>query len=304
MPDHLTFLIGTLAIAGIPPLAGFFQGRDPGQGFEGGERQDRSVGWIGLVFTAGHDRLLHVPHVFMTFHGELPRHRGAARPPARVAAGDDRAAVGAGGLSPRSAVDRHSAPRHIPTGTWFDRFLSPVIVDIEPRHGGSHAEHHAEPPGRSSMALMALSVAVAPDRHLCPALWRQQGLADPGRRWAERFPALQPRAVEQVLGRRDLRRHGRQGAWGQGRRLLHRFDVRVIDGRSTCTARVNLTVGSSLISGFFDKGRGRPGQPDRLVLHVAELAFRVGCRPVWSRSTPGAGARGVRPGVPYIVVLV
>ena len=76
--------IATLAIAGIPPLAGFFS-KDAilAGAFEHGRL--RSLFGVGL-FTAGLTAFYMFRLVSLTFFGQLPRHARAGAPPPRVAA--------------------------------------------------------------------------------------------------------------------------------------------------------------------------------------------------------------------------
>ena len=81
---HWTMLIGTIAIAGIPPLAGFFSKDEIlGEAFKNGFVWVWAIG----VVVAGHDRVLHVAAHGQDVLRRVPRGpaRRAAHP--RVAAG-------------------------------------------------------------------------------------------------------------------------------------------------------------------------------------------------------------------------
>ena len=103
---HATMLVGCIAIAGIPPLAGFFSKDEIlWSAFK--------VGGYGRVVWAhgrggrGDDGLLHVPPLLDDLRRQLPRHRRPGAPPARVAEDDDRAAAGAGGRLDRGRLRGH-----------------------------------------------------------------------------------------------------------------------------------------------------------------------------------------------------
>ena len=71
---YWTFLIGGLAIAGIPPLAGFFSKDEILAA--AAVREQWALCAVGLV-TAGIDRLLHVPRLLPDLPRQLPRHARA-----------------------------------------------------------------------------------------------------------------------------------------------------------------------------------------------------------------------------------
>ena len=86
---YWTMLIGSLAIAGIPPLAGFFSKDEIlGEAFRNGF----IVVWAIGIVVADDDRLLHVPADGHDVLGPEPRRPGDRAEDPRVAAVDDRAA--------------------------------------------------------------------------------------------------------------------------------------------------------------------------------------------------------------------
>ena len=129
---------------------------------------------------------------------------------------------------------------------WIGGFLAPVAEAV----GQHHEVHHASV--ALELALMAVSVAVA-----LLGIWLawktyggEQGLAG-GRRWAQRFPALHRTLnnkywVDELYDATVVR-----GTWASARGLF-RFDAAFIDGFLVHGTR-NTTVGSSFLSGFFDK---------------------------------------------------
>ena len=82
---HKTMLVGCIAIAGIPPLAGFFSKDEIlWSAFKVGG-YGRFV-WMLGVPGRGHDRLLHVPALPHDVQRQVPGHARAGAPRPRVAA--------------------------------------------------------------------------------------------------------------------------------------------------------------------------------------------------------------------------
>jgi NADH-quinone oxidoreductase subunit L len=128
---------------------------------------------------------------------------------------------------------------------WIGRYLAPVVAEV-----GEHGEaHHASV--SLELALMALSVAVAGVGIWLA--WRtygsDRGLAG-GESWAERYPAVHRLLVNKYWVDEIYDATVVKGTWAMTR-ILNRFDAGVIDGAVNGTR--NATVGSSLLSGFFDK---------------------------------------------------
>jgi NADH-quinone oxidoreductase subunit L len=237
-----TFLVATVAIAGIPPLAGFFSKDEILAGaFAGGHY----VLWgIGLL-TAGLTACYMWRLLTLVFWGEF---RGTAE--ARAHAHE----------SPRVmtvpllllAVGAVTAGWiGIPSGmtfgkdlNWLHHWLAPVV---RPLGGG-------EAPGLShgvEWVLIVASVAVAVLGILVArSLWGRRGVAADDA-FAARLPGVQRTLankywVDELYDATVVR-----GTWGLAA-LLHRFDARIIDGLLVNGTR-HLTVGIALLSGFFDK---------------------------------------------------
>jgi NADH-quinone oxidoreductase subunit L len=183
---YWTFLVGTLAISGIPPLAGFFS-KDEILAAAAGEGQ-----WllyaVGLL-TAGLTACYMFRAVFLTFHGrfrgtEEQHHHLHESPPVMtvplviLAVGS--AVVGFLGI-PAVFPELFGVHR---SWNWIDRFLEPSYWEVttaEAHHLGVGAE----------LGFTALSVLIAATG--IGLAWRfyggDKGLEE-GRRMAGRFPGL------------------------------------------------------------------------------------------------------------------
>jgi NADH-quinone oxidoreductase subunit L len=236
-----TFLVGTLAIAGVPLFAGFFS-KDQILAAAFGTNQ---VLWIVGLVTAGLTACYMFRLFFMTFHGEFrgteeqQEHlhespRVMTLPLVILAVG----AVISGwvGLPRLGDWDWN----------WFGHFLEPVTHAV-----GGHGEAHHASLGLE-LLLMALSVAVA-------ALgiwiaWRvyggPRGVAG-GESWAARYPAVHRVLVNKYYVDELYEVTVVRGTWATARNLF-RFDAGFIDGFLVNGSR-NVTVATSFLSGFFDK---------------------------------------------------
>ena len=156
---YRTFLIGTIAIAGIPPLAGFFSKDEIlASTFAGGH----FVLWAVGLLTAGLTACYMFRVVYLTFHGKFRGTRDQEHhlhespksmtvPLIILAVG----AVAAGWIG-------------IPAGMWelagtedrnlFHHFLSPVIATIPGEGGTGHALSHT---AEISLILASIGIALA-----------------------------------------------------------------------------------------------------------------------------------------------
>ena len=253
---YWTFWVATIAIAGIPPLAGFVS-KDAilAKAFEAGYTDLNGHGAIyfalwalalgGAALTAFYMFRL----VYMTFEGsfrggEEAEHHLHESPwtmtlPLQILAGLSIV----GGL----LIGFPGILFHKPELNFIDRFLGPLVLD--PAHG--HGEHggHAVSLGLE-WALVALSVAVAVGGILVA---RRFYKADPEwsipKRLAERFSfayrlLLNKYWVDELYDATVI-----SGTIGLAR-LLWDVDARVVDGAVNGTRHA--TVASSFLSGVFD----------------------------------------------------
>ena len=234
---YWTFLIGALAIAGVPRLAGFFSKDEIlFRTFASGHTLLWVVGLLTSLLTAIYMFRL----VFLAFHGErapMPADAGAPRThephahdghgaPARRAAGD-----GVRAHRARDRIDRRRL-RRAAGGRSAARSVR-ALPRAELRRARSPAREPAVEPSlpkrqRLELTLMGVSTAVGARRH------RHRGVSSSCKNRARRRPAGRavrrppPRAAEQVLRRRDLRRRRRAADPDRRRRtgLWKGVDVR------------------------------------------------------------------------------
>jgi NADH-quinone oxidoreductase subunit L len=180
---HLTMLIATIAIAGIPPLAGFFSKDEILANAFGHHR----LIWILGVITAGMTAFYMFRLYYMTFSGS---YRGAhAEPAGRDAHAADRHGSAHGDAHGHGDDHGHGHASHDPhespvsmtgvlailallaiVGGWvgwpaaiggshptlFQRWLAPVLLPID-----GHAFHFHEASHATEWILMAVSIGVA-----------------------------------------------------------------------------------------------------------------------------------------------
>ena len=237
---YKTFLIGAVAIAGIPPLAGFFS-KD--QILASVFFSSRSIWWVGLI-TAGLTACYMFRVVLLTFHGEF---RGSDEQRSQLHESPSVMTIPLWILAIGTIFTGFlGLPVFVPrVGDWIGRFLSPVIAHVTEDHG-----HHASV--SAEVALMVISVAVAGVGIWIA--WRtfggDQGLAG-GERYAGRFPAIHRLLVGKYWVDELYDATVVRGTWSAAGGLF-RFDSAVIDGFFVNGTR-HLTVAISLLSGFFDK---------------------------------------------------
>ena len=238
---YWTFLVGTLALAGVPGLAGFFSKDQILAAAFGGHK----VLWVVGLLTAGLTACYMFRLLLMTFHGEFRgsddqlHHLHESGPamlwPLRILA-LGALLIGYVGLPRMGTWDKN----------WFGHFLEPVVADIG-HHGTAH---HASV--FQELVLMGLSVAVAGAGIYLA--WRFYGgtqALSAGERFAARFPALHQVLLNKYYVDEFYDATVVQGTWSTARRLF-RFDASFIDGFIVHGFR-NVTVAMSFLSGFFDK---------------------------------------------------
>jgi NADH-quinone oxidoreductase subunit L len=185
---YRTFLIATIAIAGIPPLAGFFSKDEILAGaFEGGHY----ILWTVGLLTAGLTACYMFRAVFLTFYGKFrgthEQEHHLHESPAVMTVPLIVLAVGAVvsgwlGLPGKALGNEHL--------NWIHHFLDPVIAKL-PAHEAEAAAEHGMSVGLE-WGLMLVSVAVAIAGILIARrLWGGERGLQGDEAFAARFPAIQ-----------------------------------------------------------------------------------------------------------------
>jgi len=240
---YWTFLIATLAISGIPPLAGFFS-KD--QILSSAFPAHKVLWGVGLA-TAGLTALYMFRAVYLTFHGTF---RGTEEQAAHVHESPAVMTVPLVVLAIGAVAAGWVGLPKLGGWDWnlIERWLGPGY-----RHVAKGAAHAAEHAGVGLEAgLMGLSVAVALAG--VAIAWRVYGGTrgvEGGAAWAHRFPRLHRMLENKYWVDEAYDATVVRGTWGLAR-LCRGFDGRVIDGLGVHGAR-NLTLLASYVSGFFDK---------------------------------------------------
>jgi NADH-quinone oxidoreductase subunit L len=182
---YWTYLIGALAIAGVPGLAGFFSKDEI---LHAAAADGQWVLWAVGLITAGLTAFYMFRSVFLTFHGKFrgtheQEHHLHESPPVMtiplwiLAVG----AVFAGYVGIPKLL---SAGRDI---NWFHHFLEPVILALPQGHEAG--EHNLGTGLEFALLVITIAVALA-GIFLARAFYGgDRGLAK-GREFAQRFPAV------------------------------------------------------------------------------------------------------------------
>jgi NADH-quinone oxidoreductase subunit L len=237
---YRTFWIGTVAIAGIPPLAGFFS-KDAILAAAWGANK---ILWgVGLL-TAGLTACYMFRAVYLTFEGEF---RGTAEQKAHLHESPRVMTVPLMILAVGSVFVGLLGIPKLGQLDWnvFGRFLEPVIAKVGHEAHGHHASVSTE------LILMAISVAVAVAGILIARrIYKRRGL-EGGEAWAKRSPAVHQLLLNKYYVDEIYDATAVKGTWGAAR-WLFKFDAGFIDGFLVMGSR-HITVATALISGFFDK---------------------------------------------------
>jgi NADH-quinone oxidoreductase subunit L len=258
---YWTFLVATVAIAGIPPLAGFVS-KDAilAKVFEAGYTDLNSVGgiyyvlWALALGGAGLTAFYMFRLVFMTFFGSF---RGGEEAEHHLHESPWTMTLPLQILGVLSIIGGFIGfPGHLfgkPELNKIEHFLEPIVLPLhEAGHGAAeHAEHaaHHVPLG-IEFGLIFLSLAVAGfGIWLAYRFYMGSEAYQRPQRLAERFPFLYKLLLNKYWVD-ELYDATIVGGTKKLADLLWEGDARVVDGAVNGTRHV--TVGSSFLSGIFD----------------------------------------------------
>jgi len=232
---YLVFLVGALAISGLPGLSGFFSKDEIlASAFASGNHLVWGLGLAGAAMTAFYMFRL----IFLTFFGEermAPEvgHHIHESPPVML--------VPLQILALLAVVGGYvGLPHLLGGGAWFGRFLEPST--------GAHESHLA---AGTEVLLMAVSVAAAVVAIFAAWTIYVKRSGEPARRFAERFRALY-RTVSRKYYVDEAYNRIFVGGVLVAARVADWIDRRVIDGLVDGAAA--LARGVSRLSIFFDEG--------------------------------------------------
>ncbi len=242
---HATFLIGTIAIAGIPPLAGFFSKDEI---LAGVFKEHHYILWgVGLL-TAGLTAFYMFRLVNLTFNGEF---RGTAEERNHLHESPPSMTMPLIVLAVGSCL---AGLIGIPAGMTFNKvdlnafhhFLEPVLAHLPDAGHGGHLSLGVE------WFLIGISVLVAVGgiAYSFKVYGGGRGTTE-GEKWAARMPGVHNTLVNKYYVDEAYDATVVKGTWGLAH-LLFKFDSKVIDGFFVNGSR-HFTVALGLVSAFFDK---------------------------------------------------
>ncbi|HSE63558.1 MAG TPA: NADH-quinone oxidoreductase subunit L, partial [Thermoanaerobaculia bacterium] len=244
---YVTFLIATLAIAGVPLLAGFFS-KDAilAAVFEARFPQAPWLPrllWSAALFTAGLTAFYMFRLVSLAFYG---RFRGTPEQEAHVHESPKSMTVPLVILAFLSIVGGWIGIPILHGGNRIGAFLSPVIPALAGEHA---AEHH--PAVSLEIALMAASVGAAMVGLLLAWLWYAKGEGRIPATIAARFPRLDRLVANKYSVDEFYDAVFVEGLAKGGGRFLWEVDATVVDLIPNGTAAA--TRGASWLTNLFDK---------------------------------------------------
>jgi NADH-quinone oxidoreductase subunit L len=245
---YRTFLVATLAIAGVPLLAGFFS-KDAilAAVFEAhlpsGPVWLPRLLWLAAIFTAGLTAFYMFRLLSLTFWGV---YRGPAESEKTVHESPRSMTIPLVVLAFLSVAGGYVGIPILPGGDRIGEFLSPILLPL----AGSHGEAHAAPVSLEWL-LMGASVAVATAGILIAIRWYGQGAAETPKRLAEAWPGVYRAVTNKYYVDEFYDRVFVEGFAKGGGRLLWDFDATVVDGAVNGVRHA--TIAASWLSSLFDQ---------------------------------------------------
>ncbi|MGH9399018.1 MAG: NADH-quinone oxidoreductase subunit L [Thermoanaerobaculia bacterium] len=242
-----TFLVATLAIAGVPLLAGFFS-KDAilaavfGAHFEAAPWLGKAL-WAAALFTAGLTAFYMFRLVSMTFLGTF---RGTAEEAARIHESPRTMTVPLVVLAALSVVGGYVGVPLVHGGDKIGEFLSPILLPLS----GRTAEA-LRGPVALELGLMGASVAVAGAGLLLAFFWYARGGGAVPAALAARYPGVYRAVSNKYFVDELYEAVFVEGLAKGGGRLLWDFDATVVDGAVNGLRHV--TVAFSWVASFFDQ---------------------------------------------------
>ena len=244
---YATFLVATLAIAGVPLLAGFFS-KDAilAAVFESRFPQAPwlpKLLWSAALFTAGLTAFYMFRLVSLAFFG---RYRGSPEQESHIHESPPSMTIPLVVLAFLSVVGGWIGIPIVHGGNRIGEFLAPVMPPL----AGEHAVAH-HPSVSLEVALMAASVLAAAVGLLLAWIWYAKGEGRVPARLAESFPRLYRLIVDKYRVDEVYDALFVEGVGKGGGRFLWEVDATVVDLIPNGTAA--LTRGAGWLSHLFDK---------------------------------------------------
>jgi len=246
---YKTFLIATLAISGVPLLAGFFS-KDAilAAAFEAEFPRAPWLGhvlWAAALLTAGLTAFYMFRLVALTFWGTF---RGTKEQEAHIHESPSSMTVPLIILAGLSVVGGYVGIPLVRGGDHIGEFLKPILLPLS--NAGLHRAA-AEASTSMELLLMAASVAVATGGILLAFFWYAQGHGATPARIAARFPGVYRAVVNKYYVDEIYGAVFVEGLAKGGGRLLWDFDATVVDGAVNGARHV--TIGLSWAASLFDQ---------------------------------------------------
>jgi NADH-quinone oxidoreductase subunit L len=257
---YRTFLVATLAIAGVPLLAGFFS-KDAilaavfEAHFERAPWLGRTL-WAAALFTAGLTAFYMFRLVSLTFWGTF---RGTREQEAHIHESPPTMTIPLIVLAFLSVVGGYVGIPILRGGDRIGEFLSPILLRVGPSTHEAHAAVSLE------VALMAASVGIAALGILLAFFWYAKGGGRVPDRIALAFPGVYRAVANKYYVDELYDVLFVEGLAKGGGRLLWDFDASVVDG--AVNGARHATVGASWIASLLPVRGGWPRQRHRRHAH-------------------------------------